>query len=56
MRKSASRNGLLSNPISSRIIEEEVNSRSNNRRADISKVLFDRKLSKLMEEAHLYDE
>lgn len=55
LRQSGSRKGLLSNPMSSRVVEEEMAERSLSRKADISKVLFDRRLSKLLEEANFYD-
>ena len=55
MRGSGSRKGLLGNPLSSRLVEEEVNERSLSRKAEIGKVLFDRRLTKLMEEASFYD-
>jgi hypothetical protein len=37
------------------LVEEEVNERSLSRKAEIGRVLFDRRLTKLMEEADFYD-
>lgn len=45
---------LLGNPESSQVVREEMEERGVGRRAEISKVLFDRKLSKLFEEADFY--
>jgi hypothetical protein len=47
---------LLTNPESSKVIQEEVHERTTFRKADVGKMLFDRKISKLLAEATFYEE
>ena len=56
MSHSSSRRGLLTNPESSKIVREEVNDRMQTKKMDMGKILFDRKISKLLSEATFYEE
>lgn len=49
----SSMQGLLANPQSSKIVSEEV-SRVTSKKVDVGKMLFDRKLAKLLSEATFY--
>lgn len=51
---SSSVQGLLTNPQSSKLVSEEV-SRVTTKKVDVGKMLFDRKLSKLLSEATFYE-
>lgn len=55
MSHSSSVRGLLTNPESSKVVREEVNSRMS-RKSDVSKMLFDRRMAKLLSEASFYEE
>ena len=56
MSHSSSRRGLLTSPESSKIVREEVNDRMQTKKMDMGKILFDRKISKLLSEATFYEE
>ena len=54
--RSSSGRGLLTNPSSNTLVREEVNDRLASKKMDMAKMMFDRKISKLLSEATFYDE